>query len=174
MVTVTILNVVAQNAPPSSRVEYEARNDGDAPVWLVNDDWLIWNQRGREIEVSFKRGAMQPGSHVFGYFPPAVARLQPGATITKKFAVRWPLTLDRLWNAAASAAPPPGRYTLSVSVGYGVVPEPGPPALGQEVEVPVLSWQRIAVSEPVPFEIPSYELPAGDWNGPTRGRQSGS
>ncbi len=159
-VVVTILNAATQLAPPSSRVEYEVHNGGEAPIWLVDDDWLIWNRQGKEIELSFKRGTMRVGAQVYGYFPPAVFQLRPGQTTARVFELQWPQRLDRLWNSELWAAPPAGRYKLSVSVGYGVTPAPGTPALGQGVEAVVLNWQRVAVSEPVPIQVPPHEKPA--------------
>ncbi len=47
-----------------------------------------------------------------------------------------------------------------MSVGYGVTLAPGTPALGEGVEAVVLNWQRVAVSEPVPIQVPPHEKPA--------------
>jgi hypothetical protein len=40
-----------------------------------------------------------------------------------------------------------GEYQLSVRVGYGTVPAPEPPTVGEGAEAPVLRWQHEAVSK---------------------------
>jgi hypothetical protein len=156
-VTVTILGVSSVERPPSTAIDYEVVNESREPVWLVDDGWLIWRQTGDEIRLSYARGPMQPGSHVFGYFNPAVVQLAPAERTARVARLTWPQRLDQLWNARAEAAPEPGNYRVTVSVGYGETPEPHGPALGEGVEAPVLRWQRVATSEPVPMRVPVYQ-----------------
>jgi hypothetical protein len=157
-VTVSISQIKTAQEPPSTSVEFVVCNDSAAPVWLVNDQWLIWHQAGQEIELGFQRGAMRPGSHVFGYFPPTVTKIEPGSSHRRAVELRWPQPLDLLWNNSERAAPPPGLYQVSVRVGYGLTPEPESPKLGESVEAPVLKWQCEAVSQPVPMEVPAYPV----------------
>jgi hypothetical protein len=144
----------SQGDPPVTDLEYEVRNEGQTPVWLVEDGWLIWRQKGQEIELSYARGRMSPGAQVFGYFPPSVAKLDTGAHVTRTIHLTWPHSLDRLWNAESEAAPPPGHYHVSVRIGYGVTPAADAPDLRDGVEGPVLRWQREAVSDAVPMNVP--------------------
>lgn len=155
-VTVEIVRAVGKTQPPSTQVEYEVRNHTRAPIWLVNDKWLIWSRAGKTLELSFKRGKMRKGSQVFGYFPPAVVRVDPGGSVRTAVNLAWPQQLDPLWNFEQSAAPPPGEYRLSVRVGFGTSPEPGRPLPGESVEDPVFRWQKEAVSPAVLVTIPSY------------------
>jgi hypothetical protein len=152
-VTTVITKISSSEDPWGCDLEYEVRNASQAPIWLVNDGWLIWHQSGKEIELSYARGKMRPGSQVFGYFPPAVLQVDPGSKVTKAVTLRWPQSLDRLWNQEASVAPGRDEYRLSVRVGYGTVPAPDPPSVGEGVEAPVLRWQHVAVSEAVPMIV---------------------
>ncbi len=160
-VFVEIVSVESRDAPPSTLLVYEIRNSSAAPIWVVNDNWLIWNQTGRAIELSFKRGKMTKGSQVYGYFPPAVVRVDPGAGMRTAVSLEWPQSLDRLWNSERAAAPPPGEYAVNVRIGYGTTPEPDRPRLQESVEEPVFRWQKEAVSEQVKMTIPSYPRAAG-------------
>jgi hypothetical protein len=153
-IAVVILNVVTQTAPPTTQIEYEVRNEGSAPIWLVHDRWLIWNQDDSHIELSYKRGAMRPGAQVFGYFPPAVVKVEPKALFRETVELKWPVDLDPLWNKAAWARPQPGTYQVSVRVGYGLSAAPDAPVTGEGVETPVLRWQWEAVSPAVPMVVP--------------------
>jgi hypothetical protein len=155
-VEVKILKVSSQETPPSTHVEYQVSNHGDAPVWLVDDGWLIWNQDGERIELSFKRGKMRAGSQAFGYWPPATVMLNPGDQVSRPVELKWPQPLTRLWNDAELASPPPGRYQLSVRVGYGLTAEAEPPLLGEGVEATVFRWQREASSPAAPMTVPAY------------------
>jgi hypothetical protein len=146
-VTILIKKISSSADPWGCDLEYEVRNDSQAPIWLVNDGWLIWQQTGPVIELSYARGKMRAGSQVLGYFPPAVLQVDSGRQVTKAVTLRWPQSLDRLWNQEVSAAPGRGEYQLSVRVGYGTVPAPDPPSVGEGVEAPVLRWQHEAVSE---------------------------
>jgi hypothetical protein len=154
-VAVEIVEAAGTAEPRGAQVRYVVRNGGDATLWLVDDDWLVWRAEGSRIELSYARAPLQPSVVPFGYFPPAVASLDPGAEIERVAELTWPQRLDGLWNAEDSADPPPGRYELSVRVGFGETPEPPPPqAVGEGVEAPVLGWQREAVSEPVELVLP--------------------
>jgi hypothetical protein len=144
----------SQGDPPETDLEYEVRNETPAPIWLVDDGWLIWRQEGQEIELSYARGKMRPGARVFGYFSPSVTKLEAGERATRSIPLTWPQPLGRLWNAESEAAPQPGAYRVSVRIGYGVTPEPEAPVLGEGVEAPVLRWQQEAVSDAVPMVIP--------------------
>ena len=161
-VSVEIVDVATRQQPPETRLAYRVRNHADAQIWLVDDGWPIWRRDGSQTELSFARGRLQPGAQPFGYFPPTVARIEPGEEVTREVTLRWPLTLDRLWNEASEAAPPPGGYDVVVRVGYGVRPEPESPVLGQAVEDPVLHWQREAVSSPAKLHVPPYPDADGD------------
>jgi hypothetical protein len=152
-VRVEITGVNSSREPPGATVSYRVRNESAALVWLVNDRWLIWRQEGARIEISLARGRMQPGSEVFGYFAPAVLEVEPGGDVSDALALSWPLSLDPLWNERSEVAPPPGRYELTLRVGYGLTPSPGGPRSGEGVEERVFRWQREAVSDPFPFDI---------------------
>jgi hypothetical protein len=155
-IAVVILNVATQAAPPATHIEYEVSNGGSAPIWLVHDQWLLWNQDGSHIELSFQRGAMRPGSQVFGYFAPAVVKIESKAQFRETVELKWPVDLDPLWNKAAWARPQPGTYQVSVRVGYGLSAAPDAPVVGESVEAPVFRWQREAVSPAVPMTVPEY------------------
>jgi hypothetical protein len=155
-VEVEILKVSSREAPPSTHLEYQVSNNGDAPVWLVDDGWLIWNQNGGRIELSFKRGKMRAGSQVFGYFSPATVTLNPGDEVSRPVELEWPQPLELLWNDEDAASPSPGRYQVSVRVGYGVTAAPEPPLLGEGVEAAVFRWQKEASSPAVAMAVPVY------------------
>ena len=159
---VVILSTSMQIDPPLSVVEYEVRNRGTAPVWAVDDGWLIWSQREMKIELSFARGTMRPGAQVFGYFSPVVARVDPGGRFSKVVRLEWPLELDQLWNRDRWAAPQPGTYEVQIRVGYGQMPEPGDSRVGEGVETSVLNWQREVVSQVVKIEVPAFQHASED------------
>jgi hypothetical protein len=161
-VSVTIVAVVTEVRPPATTVRYQVRNHADATMWLVDDQWLTWLQRGRRIELSFNRVRMRPGAHVFGYFPPSVTGLPGGGLVVRSVRLTWPQPLAPLWNTEARAAPPPGEYEVSVRIGYGSTPEPDAPQLGESVEDPVLRWQREALSPPATLQVPPYQAVDGD------------
>ena len=160
-VTVIIVKVSSQVEPPASWLEYEVWNEAHVPIWLVDDDWLIWRQTATRIELSYIRGRLRPGAQVFGYFPPSVIKVEPGDHVSKVIQLSWPYTLDQLWNTERFAAPPPGEYQVSVRVGYGLTDEPDAPNAGEGVEASVLRWQREAVSQAVQMEVPPYRLTDG-------------
>lgn len=154
-VTVDIVAAESRADPPGAELTYVVRNGGHAPVWLVDDGFLAWRQEGRSIELGYARVPMQPGVEPFGYFSPQVAPLAAGAELTRTVSLTWPQRLDGTWNAGDAAAPPPGDYDVVVRVGYGETPVPGAPQVGEEVERPVLAWQREAVSAPVRLSVPA-------------------
>jgi hypothetical protein len=156
-VIVSISQIKTTQAPPSTSVEFVVRNNSIAPIWLVNDQWLIWRQRGQAIELSLQRGPMRPGAQVFGYFSPAVVNIESQSTYRSAVELRWPQPLDLLWNSIEEAAPAPGVYQTALRIGYGLTAEPEPPKLGESVEAPVLRWQREAVSAAVAMKIPEYK-----------------
>lgn len=155
-VTVAIVSVFSLVEPPISQLEYEVRNGILQPIWLVNDDWLIWLQTRTHIELSYARRKMQSGSQVFGYFSPSVVKINPSDCISKKIQIVWPHTLDQLWNIERYASLPPGKYLVSVQVGYGLTPEPSLPEIGEGVEDPVFRWQKKVVSPEVQIEVPPH------------------
>lgn len=158
IISVKITRVTSCQDPPSTTLEFVVRNEGSVPIWLVNDQWLIWQQNGKRIELSFHRGKMRSGAQVFGYFPPELIMIRPEDSITQTVELNWPQPLDSLWNKEPQAAPPPGLYQASVRVGYGLSAEPDVPELGESVEAGVLRWQKVAVSPTVSMEVPSYKV----------------
>ena len=159
MVTVEIVDVISGLAPPTTAVTYEVRNTGSAPVWLVDDGWLVWRQAENRIELSFARATMRPDAQPVGYFDPDVAEIPPGSALRRRASLQWPQKLSTLWNAEPYAAPAPGRHSLSVSVGYGLTPEPSELADDPDVEGDVLRWQRVVASTPVTAVVPDYQVP---------------
>lgn len=159
-VTVEIADVKTTPSPPSSEVTYGVRNGSGACIWLVDDDWFTWRQKGKDVEISLKRERLEPGAQVFGYFDPQVLELAPGDATSRTLRLDWPQRLNQAWNEEEFAAPAPGRYSLSIVVGYGRSPAPPPPQSAADVEATVLAWQREARSDTVPLEIPDYELPS--------------
>ena len=154
---VDVTSVTSTVQPPTTEVAYAVRNVGAQPVWMVDDGWLIFRQDGDRIELSFARGRLQKGAQVFGYFAPAVVRLDPGEVADRRFTLTWPLVLDRVWNTDRIATPPPGEYRLSVCVGYGTTPRADDPQSGEDVDGGIQRWQRLALSAPVPVRIPAYK-----------------
>jgi hypothetical protein len=153
-VSVEIAGAEPRTDPPGADLRYVVRTEGDAPVWLVDDGWLVWRQEGSRIELGFQRAPMREGVEPFGYFDPQVAEIAPGATVERTASLTWPQALDRLWNEQHEVAPPPGEYEVSVRVGYGESPKPPPVTrVGEPVEAPVLAWQRDAVSAPARLTV---------------------
>jgi len=154
VVTVEIVAAERRTDPPGAELRYVVRAARDAPVWVVDDGWLVWSQRGRRIELGFQRAPLRPGVEPFGYFDPRVAELEPGGELARTVTLSWPQRLDGMWNAQDEAAPAPGEYEVVVRVGYGESEAPPPPTrVGEGVEAPVLGWQREAVSEPVALTV---------------------
>ncbi len=155
-VEVKILKVTSEETPPSTHLEYEVSNRGDARVWLVDDGWLVWKRDGERVELGFGRAKMRAGSEAFGYFPPATVALDPGDRVTRAVELKWPQRLSRLWNEEELAAPPPSQYQATVRVGYGLTAEAEPPLLGEGVEATVFRWQKEATSPAVTMTVPAY------------------
>jgi hypothetical protein len=154
-VTVDIVAADSRADPPGAELTYVVRNGGHAPVWVVDDGFLAWRQDGRSIELGYARVPMQPGVEPFGYFSPQVAPVAPGAELRRTVSLSWSQHLDGTWNAADTAAPPPGDTGVVVRIGYGTTPEPPPPRTGEGVEDPVLAWQHEAVSAPATLTVPA-------------------
>lgn len=151
---VTVAITAAESTDdPGLALTYEVGNEGEAPVWLVDDDDLVWSREGDRLELSYARAPLQEGVEPFGYFDPEVRELAPGERVRKTVSLTWPQSLSGLWNDRREADPPPGSYGLCVRVGYGPTPEPDAPGPDEDVETPVLRWQREAVSDPVEVEI---------------------
>lgn len=155
-ISVEIVRITTESEHPITRVNYQVNNESDIVIWLVNDQWLVWLQENRQIVLAFARGKMQKGVHTFGYFPPTTLMIDPGQSLTQEIVLAWPLSLDRIWNERAIAAPTPGEYQVAVRVGYGLSPEPGVPVLGESVEDPIWRWQREVTSLPATMHIPFY------------------
>ena len=156
-VLVMIVSAVAMPEPPAWHLEYEVRNAGDKPVWLVVDENLVFRHEDSRIELSFARGQMQPGVQVFGYFNPAVEELPPGESLRRAVEIPWPSPLSDIWNAGREATPSPGDYEVKLRVGFGMSEAPDAAAVGESVEAPVLRWQHTAVSAPVSLAVPPYQ-----------------
>jgi hypothetical protein len=156
-VVVDITAVSNATEPPLTRLAYAVCNAGGRPVWMVDDGWLVFRQDGDRIELSFARGRLQKGVQVFGYFAPAVLRLDCGEIANRHVTLTWPLPLDRIWNAERIAAPAPGEYRLSVGVGYGMTPQADAPNSDESVDAGIRRWQRLALSAPVIVRISAYK-----------------
>ncbi len=152
-VVVKIVSVSSQTIPPGILLEYEVFNGSDTHIWMVDDDWFIWRQTGKHIELSFARGKMRSSVEVFGYFLPSVVKIDPDDKISKVIKLTWPQPLNKIWNEKSIIAPAAGDYTLSVRVGYGFTPGPDESRIEIDVETPVLCWQREAVSQTVQFKV---------------------
>lgn len=155
-VNVTIINTDSLVKPAISKLEYEVCNETKTLIWLVDDGWLIWLQKDTFIELSYARGKMQPGVQVFGYFQPSVIKIGPAECISKAIELMWPLELNPIWNKKRWAALPPGKYQVSIRIGYGLTQEPALPKSGEGVEIPVLCWQKEAVSPEAELTVPYY------------------
>lgn len=156
-VAVSIVSAVVVVSPPAWRIEFEVRNHGDATLWVIADESLVFRQDDGRIELSYARGRMQPGAQVFGYFDPEVVALAPGASVRRWVEIAWPCRLSGLWNDRPVAAPSPDEYDVAVRVGFASTPSPPAAAEGEHVEAPVLRWQRAAVSRPIRIAVPPYE-----------------
>lgn len=155
-VSITIVKVTEPDAPGLD-LTYAVTNVSEKPVWLVDDDDLVWNREGDEIELSFARATLDESVEPFGYFDPAVRKLHPEETIEKEIRLRWPHRVNTLWNDSSKIDPEPGSYTVRVRVGYGLEPEPDSPALGEPIDDGVLRWQHEAVSDSITVRIPASE-----------------
>lgn len=155
-VMVSIVSAIAQTSPSAWHLEYELQNLEPATIWMLVDESLTLQRDDAHIELSYARGKMQPGLHLFGYFDPAVVTIPPGGRLRRSVKISWPCALSDIWNAEREAAPPVGEYEVSVRVGFASTALPQPPNLGEDVEAPVLRWQKEAVSAPVRLAIPPY------------------
>lgn len=152
-VTVTVLSAEA-TAEPGLAVTFEVHNGGEDPVWVVDEDELVWSRADDRIELSYARAPMDEGAEPFGYFHPAVSELGAGESLRRTVRLSWPLELNPLWNDHFEVDPSPGHYDLRVRIGYGLSPEPESADLDEDVEAPVLRWQRESVSDPVEIRVP--------------------
>jgi hypothetical protein len=155
-VSVSIVSAVVQVRPPAWHLEYDVHNQGRDMIWLVVDESLVLRIDGARIELSYSRGKMQPGVQVFGYFNPKVIKIPPGESLRRSAEIAWPCRLSDIWNAQREATPPPDEYDVSVRVGFASTAEPDPPEVGEDVETPVLRWQKEAASPPIRIAIPPY------------------
>ncbi len=155
-VLVSIVSAIVQVSPPAWHLEYEVHNLSGAVIWLVVDESLVLRRNGAHIELSYARGKMQSGVQVFGYFDPNVVNIPPGGSLRRAIEIVWPCRLSDIWNAEREATPPPGEYEVSVRVGFALTEAPKPRKVGENVETPVLRWQKEAVSPPLRITIPPY------------------
>jgi hypothetical protein len=155
-VLVSIVSAIVKMRPPAWYIEYDVNNLGGAEIWLVVDESLVLRLDEAHIELSYARGKMQPGVQVFGYFNPNVVNIQPGRSLRRSVEITWPCRLSDIWNAQREATPSPGEYEVSVRVGFAMTAAPNPPKVGEDVETPVLRWQKETVSPPVRIAIPLY------------------
>jgi len=155
-VLVSIVSAIVQVSPPAWHLEYDVHNPGKEVIWLVVDESLSFRHDNSHIELSYARGKMQPNVHVFGYFKPNVVQIPPQENVRRSLVITWPCSLSDIWNTEREAAPPPGEYEVSVRVGYALTSAPESPELGEDVEAPVLRWQKEVVSLPVRMAIPPY------------------
>lgn len=155
-VSVSIVSAIVQTSPPAWHLEYEVHNLGSAVIWLVVDESLVLLHDESHIELSYARGKMQPGVQVFGYFNPAAVKVPPGESLRQSVEITWPCRLSDIWNAKREAAPTPGDYDVSVRIGFALTPAPNPPEAGEDVETPVLRWQKEALSPTMRIAVPPY------------------
>ncbi|MBS0465825.1 MAG: hypothetical protein JSS31_02285 [Proteobacteria bacterium] len=143
----------ASAQPGAWRIAYEACNASGQTLWLVDEPALTLHEAPGRMELSHARAPLQPGSLPFGYFNPHCVPLAGGDCLRRHIDIHWPARLSTLWNAAREAAPRPGDYAVTVRVGYGETPAPDAPQAGEDVQDPVLRWQRQALSAPVTLAI---------------------
>ena len=158
-VRITVEKVAVSTSPPGNEVTFKVVNNSDQPIWLVDDDWFIWNSSGEITEISYARGKMVSGVEVFGYFDPKVKKIHPSETISRKQHFEWPVRLNGIWNQKEWASPPSGKVKVRLRVGFGYnpnIPSQGTKDL-KDIEESVLSWQEEATSEAFEMEIPEYQ-----------------
>jgi hypothetical protein len=155
-VLVSIVSAMARASSSAWDIEYEVRNEGQALIWLVVDESVVFRLDNGRIELSYARGQMQSGAHVFGYFDPKVVEIPPGGSLRRSVEITWPYRLSDLWNSEREAAPAPGEYEISIRVGYAATAAPESPKVGESVEATVMRWQRTTVSPPAQIAIPPY------------------
>jgi hypothetical protein len=156
-VLVMITSVIVKPSPPTWHIEYDVCNVGKSVIWLIIDESLVFRRDDRHIELSYAREKMQPGVQVFGYFNPAVANIPPDGSLRRSVEINWPCHLSDIWNIEREVSPPPGEYKVSVRIGFASTEAPQPPNVGEDVEVPVMHWQKEAVSTLVQIVIPPYD-----------------
>ena len=155
-VLVSIVSAIVQMGGPAWHLTYEVRNLSEAVIWLVVGESLVFRRDYAHIELSYAREKMQPDVHVFGYFNPDVVKIQPSGSLRQSVEITWPCHLSDIWNAEREATPPPGEYDVSVRVGFALTDTPKLPKVGENIETPVLRWQKVTVSPPVRIAIPPY------------------
>lgn len=155
-VLVSIVSAIVNVSPSAWHLDYDVRNLGRGVVWLVVDESLVFRRDDAHIELSYARGKMQLGVHVFGYFDPKVVKIPPGGSLRRSVEITWPCSLSDIWNSEREGTPPPGEYEVSVRIGFASTAAPKPPKVGEGVEASVLRWQKEAVSQPVRIAIPPY------------------
>ncbi len=153
MVKVNITHITKGSDPGTTIIDYRVENHGSAPIWLVDDGWLVWRQQGSDVELSYARAALQPGVEVYGYFNPEVVKIKPNTHVVRHIELSCPLALSRIWNTDSEVMLPQGVYDITIRIGYGLTREPQKPVLGESVETPVLRWQKEAKSSPARMQI---------------------
>jgi hypothetical protein len=149
---------VVEADQPAWQLEYEVKNSGADPIWLIVNEGLGLYREGRKIELSWARKKMRPNVAVFGYFDPEIKEVSAGESFRQAETITWPARLSDIWNAEREAAPPPGDYEVSIRIGYAATQEPPFVEVSEGVEDAVLNWQKEAASLPVRLEIPPYEI----------------
>jgi len=148
-VLVSIVNLIMQVSPPAWQMEYEVRNLEASEIWLVVGESLMLKHDNKQIELSYARGKMQPGVQVFGYFDPQVVKIPAGGSLRRSVEINWPCRLSDIWNEVREVELSPGEYEVSVRIGFALTAKPKAPKVGEDVEDPVLRWQKTAVSPPM-------------------------
>ena len=156
-VLVSIVSVIVKASPPTWHIEYDVCNLGRAVIWLIVDESLVLRHDDTHIELSYARGKMQPGVQVFGYFDPAIVNIPPDRSLRRSVEITWPCRLSDIWNLEREVTLPPGEYKVSVRVGFALTEAPQPPKVGEDVEAPVMLWQKETVSPLVQIVIPPYD-----------------
>ena len=160
-VGVSILRLEQQLDPSghATILRFCVNNNSSHLLWVVDDGWITWHQHGEHIRLSYKREKMKAAVQVFGYFPPQTVTLSPGQQIERETRLAWPLPLSRIWNDMDHASPVPGKYQLSIAVGYGedasIHKAKAIDSISQ-VEEYILKWQKEAVSAEVTVTVPQY------------------
>lgn len=160
-IEVHITRALAQADRSAWQIAYEACNTGADMLWLVDEGTLTLHEAPGRIELSYARSPLQPDALPFGYFPPRCVALAHGDCLQRSVHIDWPARLSTLWNPAREAAPAPGNYAVTVRVGYGETPAPDTPQATEDVQDPVLRWQRTVLSAPVTLTIAPYAAHAG-------------
>lgn len=160
-IQVQITQAQAQADPNAWQIAYAACNTGADMLWLVDEPALTLHEAPGRIELSYARASLQPGALPFGYFPPRCVALARGDCLQRSVHIGWPARLSTLWNSTGDAAPAPGSYAVTVRVGYGETPTPDTPQADEDVQDPVLRWQRTALSAPVTLTIAPYAARRG-------------